>query len=247
MRALRDLPSPVPDLPCARRGDGLAARPHLPDARGRRGQGGAEPDLSAPSRSLPRLPRVRDRLPLGSPIRLAPRGRTRRAASERAAREAPLARGLRLLGLPRARPSGRGARALQALQALGASRPRAGDGRAPEAPATGGDGGAPRGRSRRDAASRSRAGARACARARRAPHRLRSAPPLPGREPRHGPPPRAGRLRRRDTARPRGAAAPSSFTAAGRTPPRPALARSLSRFPTTSISSSPTRQAAARR
>ena len=37
LRALRDLPSAVPHLPRPGRGDGLAARPSLPDARRRRG------------------------------------------------------------------------------------------------------------------------------------------------------------------------------------------------------------------
>ena len=60
MRALRDLPAAVPDLPRARRGDGLAPRPRLPDARGRRGTDRAHADHCAPPRSLPRLPRVRD-------------------------------------------------------------------------------------------------------------------------------------------------------------------------------------------
>ena len=60
VRALRDLPAAVSDLPRAGRGDGLAPRPSLPDARGGRGPDRTHADHGAPSRSLPRLSRVRD-------------------------------------------------------------------------------------------------------------------------------------------------------------------------------------------
>ena len=52
LRPLRDLPAAVPDVPRARRGDGLAARPHLPHARGRRGpHSSSTPTLRAAPRS----------------------------------------------------------------------------------------------------------------------------------------------------------------------------------------------------
>ncbi len=198
MRALRDLPPTVSDLPRARRRDGLAARPHLPDAGGGRGQGGAEPDLPAPSRPLSRLSRVRNRVPVGREVRLAPRGDARGAPSRRAAGEASTAPGVRLLGLSRAGTAGRGSRALQALQALRAASARAGDRRAATAAAARGDGSPPRGRSRGGAAPGICPRPRPRGRASRAPDGLRPAPPLPGCEPGHGSPPRAGRLRSRD-------------------------------------------------
>ena len=64
MRALRLLPAGVPHLQGARRGDGLAARPHRADegsARRRVAAGGRRPA----SRSVPRVPGLRNRLPVG--------------------------------------------------------------------------------------------------------------------------------------------------------------------------------------
>ncbi len=75
LRALRDLPAAVPDLPGPRRGDGLAAGPGLSHARGRRGPDRAHAHHGAAPRSLPRLPGLRDGLPLRRAVRPAPRGR----------------------------------------------------------------------------------------------------------------------------------------------------------------------------
>ena len=64
VRALRLLPSDVPHLRAVGRGNGLAARTHLPDEGGRRGPGGDDGLIRPSFRPLPRMPRVRDRLSL---------------------------------------------------------------------------------------------------------------------------------------------------------------------------------------
>ena len=71
VRALRHLPAAVPDLPGARRGDGLAARAPLPDARGGRGTAADHRAVHPSPRSLSRLPRVRDRVSGRRALRLA--------------------------------------------------------------------------------------------------------------------------------------------------------------------------------
>ena len=68
LRPLRLLPADLPDLRDDGRGDGLAARSHLPDEGGARGQDGGRAGAALP-RQLPRLPGLRDRLPFGGPLR----------------------------------------------------------------------------------------------------------------------------------------------------------------------------------
>ena len=84
LRALRDLPAPVPDVPRAGPGDGLAARTHLPDARRHRGAHRPHRELRPPHGPLPRLPRVRDGVPGGRPVR--PPASRRRAGRSSASR-----------------------------------------------------------------------------------------------------------------------------------------------------------------
>ena len=85
LRALRVLPADVPELRGVRGGDGLAARADRADAdRPRGGQRGLAGDDHAP-RPLPRLHGVRDRLPVGRPVRPADRAG---AAADRAPRPA---------------------------------------------------------------------------------------------------------------------------------------------------------------
>ena len=198
---MRHLSSAVPDLPRARRGDGLAARPHLPDARGRRGPGRADRDVPAPHRSLSRLPGVRDGVPVGCQIRVTPRSHACPAAAKRTAGEASAPGSVRVRGLPGARAARRRPRGVQALQALGRSRARSRERPTAQVAGARRDGGAARRRPRGDADARDGSGARALGRARRAPHGLCSAPSLPEREPRHRPVALARRFRRRDPAR----------------------------------------------
>src|SRR5262249_5689505 len=86
LRALRPLPLRLPDLRRARHGGGLAARAHPSHA----GDGGGAPRAVArgrsPSGSLPRLPRVRDGVSVGGPLRAAGGGS---AAVRRAPPPAP--------------------------------------------------------------------------------------------------------------------------------------------------------------
>ena len=70
----------------ARRGDGLAARAHLPHAGGGRRSYRSHADSRAPSRPLPRLPRLRDSLPFGGALRPAPRGDAGAARAQRCPR-----------------------------------------------------------------------------------------------------------------------------------------------------------------
>src|SRR5438128_6133857 len=135
MRALRDLPATVPNLSRARRGDGLAARPYLPDAGGCRGQGGPYRNVPAAHRSLSRLPGVRDRVPVWGQVRIAPRGDARPAAPARTAAEASTARRLRVRRISGARAARGRALGVQALPALRASSPRARDRRPAHLPA----------------------------------------------------------------------------------------------------------------
>ena len=89
LRALRLLPADVPELPRLRGGDGLAARADRADAR--RPRGGRR-DLRRDGhalRPLPRLHGVRDRLPVGRPVRPADRAD---AAADRAPRRPAAAR-----------------------------------------------------------------------------------------------------------------------------------------------------------
>src|SRR5262245_12634169 len=90
MRPLWILPPDLPELRAPRPGDGLAARPHLPDARRRRR---ADLDVVLFRESLrhvPRLHGLRDRVPLGRPLRAARRADARddRALARTARRRA---------------------------------------------------------------------------------------------------------------------------------------------------------------
>ena len=95
LRALRLLPADVPELRGLRGRDGLAARAHPADAdRPRGGRADLARDGHA-LRPLPRLHGVRDRLPVGRPVRQADRGACGRRSSAREARtwrSAPTAR-----------------------------------------------------------------------------------------------------------------------------------------------------------
>src|SRR5437870_12419000 len=186
MRPLRHLPATVSDVQGPGRGDGLAARPDLPDAGRRRGTHRADRDLRPSPRPLSRLPSVRERVSLRRPLRLAPRGDTRPAPAPRSATPAAPPRALHLFGVPRARARRRSARAPAPLSAVGAPAAGAIDGRAAALPAAPGDGGLARRRATRRAAPRAGPGARATAWPRRTPDRVRAGPPLPGRQPRHG-------------------------------------------------------------
>ena len=68
LRALRLLPADLPDLRAVGRGDGLAARPDLPDEGGPRGRADDRLDGLA-LRRLPRLHGLRDRVPVGRAVR----------------------------------------------------------------------------------------------------------------------------------------------------------------------------------
>ena len=70
LRPLRVLPAHVPDLPALGRGDGLAARAHRPHGRARE-HGHALGRHDHPLRPLPRVHGLRDRLPVGRPVRQA--------------------------------------------------------------------------------------------------------------------------------------------------------------------------------
>ena len=74
MRALRLLPAGVPDVRAARRRGGLAAGTAVPDARrgGGAGRTGFAGLLDAPG-PVPRVPGVRDRVPVGGAVRSTPR------------------------------------------------------------------------------------------------------------------------------------------------------------------------------
>src|SRR5437899_132455 len=130
MRPLRHLPATVSDVQGPGRGDGLAARPDLPDAGRRRGTHRADRDLRPSPRPLSRLPSVRERVSLWRPLRLAPRGDTRPAPAPRSATPAAPPRALHLFGVPRARARRRSARAPAPLSAVGAPAAGAIDGRA---------------------------------------------------------------------------------------------------------------------
>ena len=66
--ALRIVSRPVSDLSCAGNGDGLAARPHLPDRSGGRGATGAKRFVCYAYRSLPGLPELPDSVPIGCSV-----------------------------------------------------------------------------------------------------------------------------------------------------------------------------------
>ena len=68
LRALRVLPAHVPDVRALGRGDGLPARPHLPDEGGPRGRADDRLDGLA-LRRLPRLHGLRDRVPVRRAVR----------------------------------------------------------------------------------------------------------------------------------------------------------------------------------
>src|SRR5262249_4273215 len=86
VRSLRHLPAAVPDVPGARRGNGLAAGPDLPHAGGGRGAHRADDGTGASSRPLSRLSRLRDGVPLWGAVRSSPRGDPRAVGAARRAR-----------------------------------------------------------------------------------------------------------------------------------------------------------------
>src|SRR5881296_2365688 len=137
MRPLRHLPATVSDVQGTGRGDGLAARPDLPDAGRRRGTHRADRDLRPSPRPLSRLPSVRERVPLRRPLRLAPRGDTRPAPAPRSATPAAPPGALHLFGVPRARARRRSARAPAPLSTVGAPAAGAIAGPAPPFPRLG--------------------------------------------------------------------------------------------------------------
>ena len=77
LRPLRLLPADVPDVLALARGDGLAARPHLPDGRARRRVDLAERHRRRALRPLPRLHGVRHRVPVRRAVRPADRADAR--------------------------------------------------------------------------------------------------------------------------------------------------------------------------
>src|SRR5438132_250401 len=98
MRALRLLPARVPDLPVMAARDGYTARPHLPDEGAVRRQALDVEHGGAALRSLPRLPGVRQRVPVRRAVRRADRADARRgraaprALARRPAISCPLVR-----------------------------------------------------------------------------------------------------------------------------------------------------------
>src|SRR5262249_9568978 len=78
VRPLRLLPARLPDVPVVGRGDGLAARAHLPHEVAGRGQGAPVRRRRAPLRPLSRLHGLRHRLPVGRRLRRAHRANPRR-------------------------------------------------------------------------------------------------------------------------------------------------------------------------
>src|SRR3954464_14254242 len=96
MRTLWLLSAGVPDLPVVAAGDGYPARPHLSDEGTVGGQTRDVEHGGAALRSLPRLPGVCQRLPLGREVRRADRADARRgrAAPSALARRSAVSRAL---------------------------------------------------------------------------------------------------------------------------------------------------------
>src|SRR5271165_4581535 len=69
VRALRPVSRPVSDVSSVGYGDGFATRPHLPDRAGGRRPSGVERFVRHPHRSLPWLPELPDRVPVGRGLR----------------------------------------------------------------------------------------------------------------------------------------------------------------------------------
>ena len=201
LRALRVLPADLPHLRPVGRGDGLAARPDLPDEGGPRGRADERLDGGALGR-LPRLHGLRDVVPVRRAVRQADRAdpRTGRAPPRALGQGQGAARaGLRAVPAP-------AAAAAAARPAAGAAGDRARPGvrrtglldrMAPQlaamerlAPRLGKPEPLPERTSRR----------RAAAGRRRAAHRLRAARVLPRRQRRDGARARRRGLRRRRAA-----------------------------------------------
>jgi hypothetical protein len=236
VRALRDLPAAVPDVPGARPGDGFAARPALSHPRRRRRARRAERHLRPPPRPLPGLPRVRDRVPVGRAVRIAPRSHARPASAPAAARLGAGAPGLPRVS--RAAAAGRAAGAAPVVSALRASRPGPPLGRAAAVSGARGHGRPAARRARRGAAARARRRPRTVARPGRPARRLRPAPSPSRGQPRHRAPAVAGRVGR-------GHPASAGLLRRPRSPRGPAR-RAAPAFRPTSTGSSPAPPAAAR-
>ena len=191
----------VSDLPRAGRGDGLAARPPLPDARGGRGrlpiteQFTNHLDLCLGCRACETA------CPAG--VRFGSLLETARADIERHGRPWRRRWLTRLLFAVFPHPDrlGPAARPGSALSALGPSERWSGAAGTRALPAAGRDGRSAEPRSRAGHGARVPAGPRQVARPRRRARGLRAAPPLSRRQPRHGAPAVAGRLGRRRSAR----------------------------------------------
>ena len=69
MRGVRPVPAALPDVPADRRGVGIASRTDRGDAFGRRGHGRGRRHVRDVHGPLPRVPRVRGRLPLARAVR----------------------------------------------------------------------------------------------------------------------------------------------------------------------------------
>ena len=218
LRALRVLPADLPHVHAVGRGDGLPARPDLPDEEGLEGEPMTDSMVQHFDACLG-LHGLRDRLPVRRPVRQAHRGdpRAGRAATttaprqDRALRAAifalfPHPRRLRLLRGRCARYQRTGLhRRLRRTGCSSGSRPQlaAMESLAPRA-----------------ATARAAARARAAPRARGGPssaaHRLRAARVLPRRQRRHRPRARRRGLRRGRRRRRRAAAARCRCTTAAR-------------------------------
>src|SRR5207247_8564999 len=83
LHPLRPLPHRLPDLPRAQDRARLASGAALSHARSRRGTDRAERPAAPPSRPVPGLPRLRDRVPRGSPLQPDPGIRARAAQPPR--------------------------------------------------------------------------------------------------------------------------------------------------------------------
>src|SRR5262245_46072220 len=131
MRALRLLSARMPHLPVLGPGDGHAARAHLPDEGSLRRPPAAVGHSGAALRSLPGLPGLRERLPIGREIRRADRADPRRDRGRaRAFALGPAVSRPAVCALPLPRPAARARAAAVAVRGLRAALAAAGERRA---------------------------------------------------------------------------------------------------------------------